>query len=79
MRYPKLGNGSAVTMNPKTDLWDVACCDCGLIHCIKVRIISDTEVTITFKERKRATAQLRRHNWGSLQQGKNKKYEMLRR
>jgi hypothetical protein len=40
----------------------LACCDCGLIHRVSVKIVSKAAVALTFKEDKRMTAQFRRHH-----------------
>lgn len=77
-KYPKLKDYAATIIDTsKNELLELACCDCSLVHFIKLDIIGGVKVQIAFKKNKRATAQLRRHNYGDLQQGKNRKYEII--
>lgn len=42
--------------------WErVACCDCGLVHDIAYRVISDDELGIASWSNRRSTGQVRRH------------------
>ena len=79
-KYPKIKDYAATMVNSqKGELLELACCDCGLVHFIKLDVTDDSRVQIAFKKNRRATAQLRRHNYGDLQQGKNKMYKMLKK
>lgn len=78
IKYPKLKDYAATTVDvQREELLELACCDCGLVHFIKLGIVEDGKVMIAFKSNKRATAQLRRHSYGDLQQGKSKTYKMV--
>jgi len=55
-----------------------ACCDCGLVHIAGVNVSHNGAVHLAFVRDERATAQLRRHNFGDLQKRKSKRYKLLR-
>lgn len=42
---------------------ELACCDCGLVHNISIKVINKNMVELTFNVDKRKTAACRRH-WG---------------
>jgi hypothetical protein len=67
-KYPKLKEGSSfrVDLN-KEDLF-FACCDCGKVHHWQFHKISDGVYDFALFTERRATAQLRRHKYGTLQQ-----------
>ena len=67
-KYRKYHDGDFQIIDTKGDLLKLACCDCGLVHFIGITIIDDSLVKLQFASDKRATAQLRRHKYGSLQQ-----------
>ena len=56
----------------------LACCDCGLAHSFAFHKYKNGKLGIAAKRESRATAQLRRHNWGSLQQGNGGRYKLGR-
>jgi len=70
-KYRKYHDGDFQIIDTKGDLLKLACCDCGLVHYIGITIVDDSLVKLQFVSDKRATAQLRRHKYGSLQQGGN--------
>ncbi len=45
----------------------LACCDCGLVHSYAFHKYKDGHLGIAARREPRATAQLRRHRFGSLQ------------
>lgn len=73
-RYPKLKDYEGFDIDSKDTILRFACCDCGLIHDMKIAVISKRgvelarRVQVVFKRFNRGTAQLRRHKFGSLQQ-----------
>ena len=68
-RYPKLKDYEGFEIDPKTTMIRLACCDCGLVHDINITVIAEGEkVDVAFKRFNRGTAQLRRHQYGKLQQ-----------
>ena len=46
----------------------LACCDCGLVHSFAFHMYRGGKLGIATRRENRATAQLRRHNFGNLQQ-----------
>ena len=69
-RYPKLKNYEGFDIDPKETIIRFACCDCGLVHDMRVEIVSKKRVRrvqLTYRRCNRGTAQLRRHNFGNLQ------------
>ena len=50
------------------EIFRFACCDCGLVHSMAVAREEDGRIGLAFKRENRHTAQLRRHNYGYLQQ-----------
>ena len=67
-KYYRYHDGDFQIIDTKGDLLKLACCDCGLVHYIGIAIIDDSLVKLRFVQDKQATAQLRRHKWGFLQQ-----------
>lgn len=53
-----------------------ACCDCGLVHSFAFHMYRGGKLGIATRREGRATAQLRRHKYGCLQQGSNGKYKL---
>ena len=72
--YPKLKDYEGFEFDSKDQIIRFACCDCGLIHDMKIAVIGKRgfelvrRVEIAFKRFNRGTAQLRRHQYGTLQQ-----------
>lgn len=61
MEYRIVGDGSEVTVQPNTTfIWQLACCDCGLVHDILVEA-GKKGVTFTIQRNNRATGQKRRY------------------
>ena len=67
-KYHRYHDGDFQIIDTKGDLLKLACCDCALVHYIGITIIDDSLVKLQFVQDKKATAQLRRHKWGFLQQ-----------
>lgn len=62
MEYKVIGDGSRVEVAPKTTfIWQLACCDCGLVHDILVE--AKGSVVFTINKNNRATGQKRRGNY----------------
>lgn len=72
--YPKLKDYEGFEIDSKDTIIRFACCDCGLIHDMKIAVIGKRgielvqKVGVAFKRFNRGTAQLRRHRYGNLQQ-----------
>ena len=75
--YRKYRDGDFQIIDTKGDLLKLACCDCGLVHYIGITIVDDSLVKLQFAQDKQATAQLRRHKYGFLQQGGVGKYRVV--
>ncbi len=67
-RYPKLRDYDGFTIDPKEQTIRFACCDCALVHDMRVVITGKKKVQILFRRFNRGTAQLRRYAYGNLQQ-----------
>ena len=76
--YDRLNDGELVTIDTKDEFWRFACCDCGLVHDMCIEIDKPGQVTMFLFRHGRATAQLRRHHFGLLQNGHAKKWRMVR-
>ena len=77
-KYRKFGDGEGVLLDPDEDYFRFACCDCGLVHTMAVVPEDDGRIGVAFKREKRATAQLRRHEYGFLQQRRGGRYRIVR-
>ena len=66
MKYKKLEDGMGFTFDSEEVTLKIACCDCGLVHYIGITVLEDKNVSVGFKRDRRATGQLRRHNYGNL-------------
>ena len=75
-KYPKYYDGDCQIIDTKGEILKLACCDCGLAHYIGITVMDDSLVKLQFVKDKRATAQLRRHKYGFLQQDRAPKYNM---
>ncbi len=75
-KYPKTNDGEGTKADFDTTL-RFACCDCALVHDIQFHKVKGGFDVVYFRH-KRATGQLRRHNYGELQKNKNNGYRMER-
>jgi len=76
-KYNKFEDGEGRLVNTEEETLKIACCDCGLVHYQGITIKDDKHVITGWKRDERATAQLRRHNYGNLQQNrKQDKYRL---
>lgn len=67
-KYPKLEAGEAVRLDLDKDVVRFACCDCANVHTFELRHIKGHIWDFTISPERRRTGQLRRHNFGYLQQ-----------
>ena len=67
-KYKEVGD-EMVDLPSGKHFFELACCDCGLVHRIYYATPTPEEdkLQIAFERDDRATAQLRRHNHGELQ------------
>lgn len=66
--YEKMDNGDGVSLRRGRDILKFACCDCGMVHFIKVQLTKKEKYFwVRFWRDDRATGQLRRHKYGDLQ------------
>uniref|UniRef100_A0A6M3LLP2 Uncharacterized protein n=1 Tax=viral metagenome TaxID=1070528 RepID=A0A6M3LLP2_9ZZZZ len=65
MKYNKL-DGFEIELGT---VFKLACCDCGLVHNIAIAKENNDKIGFALERNNKATAQLRRHNFGYLQQG----------
>lgn len=60
-KYTTVGDGSKIEVAPNTKfIWQLACCDCGLVHNILVEVDA-TGTVFTIHRNSRATGQRRRY------------------
>lgn len=91
-RYIKREDYEVMYINSNDDILRLACCDCGMVHTIGVLMrgnkherlakakLKKYEVGMVFVSEPRCTAQLRRYNYGHLQNPiKKDKYKLNRR
>lgn len=80
MKYRKRENGEGLRINLDENELREACCSCGMVHRWQFHHIKKNIWDFAFFVDRRATAQLRRHNYGSLQQNrKDEKYRLVRK
>ncbi|KKK89007.1 hypothetical protein LCGC14_2737420 [marine sediment metagenome] len=58
--YPLIESGEAFILNPQKEAMGLACCDCGLVHRVEIRVAHRQKVTLRFYRLARETAQHRR-------------------
>lgn len=75
-KYPKLKDFEGFCIDPENQILHFACCDCGLVHRIGMAIVGSS-LEIAFQRHNRATAQLRRHKFGNLQNAE-KSYRIIK-
>ena len=68
MKYPKGKAGEAIRLDLATEDLRLACCDCGSVHTFQFHHIKGATWDFAIYPEKRRTGQLRRHNYGYLQQ-----------
>lgn len=81
-KYPKMEDGTQFSLDMRNELWRFACCDCGLVHSMAFSVDERDRgrLIMTIVREPRATAQLRRHAFGYLQQeDPDERYVMARR
>lgn len=67
-KYKKLEQGEGVRLNLDEDSLHLACCECGSVEILQFHHIKKNIWDFAFFRKKRATSQLRRNNYGYLQQ-----------
>jgi len=79
-KFKKLENGEELHLDYRKGNLRLACCDCGLVHTIAFHVYRGGVLGIAMERDKRATAQLRHHDFGYLQQdGSARKYHLERK
>lgn len=78
-RYPRMKSGDKVFIRRGKEYFKVACCDCGLIHLMDVQLNRKKQFVLRFWRDSRSTAQIRRYNFGNLQQDRDTSWEMARK
>ena len=68
-KYRKIFDYEGFKIDPDKETVCFACCDCGLVHSMGVAFEEGGKIGVAFKRENRATAQLRRHHYGSLHRG----------
>ena len=76
-KYDKIEDKTGFYFNPTKETLKLACCDCGLVHYYGITVENKEHIFIGFQKDKRSTAQLRRHKYGNLQQGKSTRYRLV--
>ncbi len=59
-KYRELRDDEETVVDTKTDVFKVACCDCGVVHYISITVRTEDVVGVKFNRDKRATGQVRR-------------------
>lgn len=78
-KYKKREDYEEFLVNYKGEILAIACCDCGLVHQYAFHVYRGGKLGMAAKRENRATAQLRRYDYGYLQQGRKKnKYALVR-
>lgn len=79
-KYIKRKDYEEFLLNYKNhDILRLACCDCGLVHSFAFHKYRSGMLGIAARREKRATAQLRRHEYGDLQRPiDSNKYKLVR-
>jgi len=72
-KYPKLDDGESFRVNLDKETIKFACCDCAKVHYWQFHHIKKNIWDIALFADRRATGQLRRHYYGSLQKNDTKK------
>ena len=78
MKYEKLKDDMGFLVNTEEETLKLACCDCGLVHYIGITLKGGKNAMIGFKRDNRATAQLRRRNYGYLQHEPERRWRLER-
>jgi len=84
-RYPRVSDGEWFIVNTKGNYLRWACCDCGLVHNVDFSVVYDEnhkttdDIGMKVHRNNRSTGQLRRREYGDLQNGKSKTWKMERR
>jgi len=61
-KYPPIEPGQRVKIPWRKEDYKMACCDCGLVHRLRFKVLSNSqEIVMQAWRDNRATAQLRRH------------------
>ena len=61
-KYEQLVEGEPFVVSVGRYVLDMACCDCGLVHRVTVKILSPRRVALTYIMDSRKTAAYRRHH-----------------
>ncbi len=79
MRFSSIQAGEKLVLEAKNGITHLCCCDCGLVHKVKVTPLNDGGISLQFYRDNRSTAQIRRHGELELMRGNISKYKMERR
>lgn len=61
-KYPPIKPGQRVKIPWRKEDYKMACCDCGLVHRLRFKVLNNSqEIVMQAWRDNRATAQLRRH------------------
>ena len=69
MKYKRLKDYEGIEVNPDKEILKFACCDCGCVHKIALAKENNGNIGIALRRDNRATAQLRRYEFGYLHKG----------
>lgn len=64
-KYIAFRDGENKVIDTEGEILKLACCDCGLVHFMKITVLDDSVIRINFIRDKAATGQVRRHRYGS--------------
>jgi nitroimidazol reductase NimA-like FMN-containing flavoprotein (pyridoxamine 5'-phosphate oxidase superfamily) len=77
-KFHRITDGEAFEVDLKDDCLRLACCDCGLVHDIMLRVRGG-KIQLLFIQVPRSTSQLRRHDYGNLQTENDSGWVMIRK
>lgn len=65
-RFKDVEGDELIIIEPGTEMIQLACCDCGLVHNVFIRL-SGAKIILQLQRNDRSTGQLRRYKRGDLQ------------
>jgi len=77
--YPEITDGGKFNVDIDNEYLRFACCSCGHVHIFVIDREEKGKCKVTLDSDRKGTAQLRRHNFGSLQKKNPTKWDIKRK
>ena len=77
-KFDQVIHNEPFTIKTGAKALELACCDCGLVHVVGISVVDPTHVRFNFCTDFARTDKRRQHNLGSLLDGRNPDYVLLR-